>query len=249
MTFCIGIRTKDGLIGIADTRITTGSERITARKITVHEHGRHSMFLTTSGLRAARDKALTYFREVIESSDQTFDRVYKAVNAFGEQVRRVAAEDKQALIESGLSFNLHALVGGQFEKDEEHKLFMIYPEGNWVEVSRGSPYFVIGEGRYGKPLLDRTLTYESSLEDALKAGYLAFDATRASASDVDFPLDVIVYRRDGYHMVEHRYSSEDLEDLTVWWQEKLVRAFASAPNDWVRTVLSKFEGLDNPVGE
>lgn len=242
MTFCIGIRTQDGLVGIADTRITTGSECITARKITLHQNGKHSMFLTTSGLRAARDKALTYFEEVIDASDQEFDRLYKAVNAFGEQIRRVAREDKEWLEGAGLQLNLHALVGGQFENDKEHKLYMIYPQGNWVEVSQGSPYFVIGEGRYGKPLLDRVLRYESSMEEALKAGYLAFDATKASASDVDFPLDVVVYRRDSYQMVEHRHEADDLADLTQWWQENISDAFNGAPNDWVKTVLSKFDG-------
>lgn len=239
MTFCIGIRTRDGLVGIADTRITTGSECITARKITLHQNGNHSMFLTTSGLRAARDKALTYFEEIIDESNERFDRLYKAVNAFGEQMRRVAREDKEWLEETGLHLNLHALVGGQFQNDKEHKLYMIYPQGNWVEVSKGSPYFVIGESRYGKPLLDRVLTYESSLEDALKAGYLAFDATKASASDVDFPLDVVVYRRDSYHMAEHRYDSQNLKDLAQWWQKSIREAFHGAPNDWVNTVLSK----------
>lgn len=248
MTFCIGIKIRDGLVGIADTRITSGTECITARKMTLHQHGRHSMFLTTSGLRAARDKALTYFEEVIESSDETFDKLYKAVNAFGQQIRRVAAEDKEALSEGGLTFNLHALVGGQLEQDREHKLYLIYPQGNWVEVSRGSPYFVIGEGRYGKPLLNRALTFESSIEDALKAGYLAFDATRASASDVDFPLDVSVYRRDTYRMVEHRYVEEDFRDVSEWWSRRIVEAFEQTPNGWARTVLAKLDAPDGGGG-
>lgn len=241
MTFCISIKTKDGLIGIADTRITTGSERITARKITLHQHEKHSMFLMTSGLRAARDKAITYFDESLRSEDHTFDRLYKAVNAFGTQIRRVSEEDSKWLASSGLDVNIHALVGGQFENDEEHKLYMIYPQGNWVEVSRGSPYFVIGESRYGKPLLDRVLTYESSMSDAIKSGYLAFDATRASASDVDFPLDVVVYRRDTYRMVEHRYEASDLRELTAWWQKSIRDAFHEAPDDWVRTIIDQIE--------
>jgi len=241
MTFCISIKTKDGLVGIADTRITTGSERITARKITLYQHEKHSMFLMTSGLRAARDKALTYFAEIVESEDHTFDRLYKAVNAFGNQIRRVSEEDSKWLENSGLDVNINALVGGQFENDDEHKLYMIYPQGNWVEVSRGSPYFVIGEGRYGKPLLDRVLTYESSMSDAVKSGYLAFDATRASASDVDFPLDVVLYRRDTYRMVEHRYEASDLRELTKWWQKHILEAFREAPDDWVRVVLEQLD--------
>jgi len=241
MTFCISMKTSDALIGIADTRITTGSERITARKITLHQEENHSMFLMTSGLRAARDKALTYFDEILESQGSTFDRLYKAVNAFGDQIRRVSDEDSKWLVNSGLDVNIHALVGGQFENDDEHKLYMIYPQGNWVEVSRGSPYFVIGESRYGKPLLDRVLTYESSITDALKSGYLAFDATRASASDVDFPLDVVVYRPNTYRMIEHRYEASDLRDLTKWWQKNIRDAFRESPDEWVRVVLDRVE--------
>ncbi|TVQ77506.1 MAG: peptidase [Phycisphaeraceae bacterium] len=244
MTFCIGIKVKDGLVGIADTRITSGSEYITARKMTLHQHGRHSMFLTTSGLRGARDKALTYFEEVLEESDETFDKLYKAVNAFAEQIRRVAREDKEALADAGLPFNIHALVGGQLERDKEHKLYLLYPQGNWVEVSKGSPYFVIGEGRYGKPLLDRALTYESSIEDALKAGYLAFDATRASSADVGYPLDVAVYRRDTFHFVEHRYHKGELDELSQWWHDKIVSAFDKAPNAWAKTVLDKLDAVN-----
>ena len=108
MTFCIAMKVRDGLVGLADTRITTGVEQITARKVTVHQHGRHSMFLMTSGLRSARDKALTYFEEVLAESGETFDKLYKAVNAFAAQVRRVAKEDKQALAEGGLNFNLYS---------------------------------------------------------------------------------------------------------------------------------------------
>lgn len=112
MTFCLGMKVKDGLIGVADTRITTGSECITARKVTIHQHRQHSMFLMTSGLRSVRDKAITYFQEVIEESDEDFDKLYKAVNAFGEQVRRALREDKDSLEEGdSILTYMHWLVG------------------------------------------------------------------------------------------------------------------------------------------
>ena len=103
------------------------------------------MFLMTSGLRSVRDKAVTYFDEAIGESDQTFDKLFKAVNVFAAQIRRVSNEDKDALDKAGLIFDLHALVGGQLENDQEHKLYLIYPQGNWVEVSEGTPYCIIGE--------------------------------------------------------------------------------------------------------
>ena len=247
MTFCAGIKVKDGLVGIADTLVTTGSEGITARKVTIHQYGRHSMFLMTSGLRSVRDKALTYFDEMLEQSDQDFDKLYKAVNGFATQVRRVGEEDKKALEESGLPFNLYSIMGGQLENDKEHKLYMLYPEGNWVEVSQGTPYYLIGESTYGKPILDRTINYEQNLETALKIGYLAFDATRKSAVDVDFPMDVVLYRKGTYEIVEHRYEGKKLLQISDWWQEKVQEAIGDLPSDWIEEAFSKLENSPIPI--
>lgn len=238
MTFCLGMKVQDGLIGIADTRITSGTERITAKKVTLHQHGKHSMFLMTSGLRSARDKALTYFEEVLDESE-VFTQLYKAVNAFADQVRRVSEEDKKALEAAGLHFNLHALVGGQLEHDKEHKLYMIYPEGNWVEVGESTPFYIIGESGYGKPILERTLEYESDLSLALQVGFLAFNATIACAVDVGYPLDVVLYRRGTYEIVETRYTKEELEHLSRKWQELIRGAVTEMPTDWTKKILAK----------
>ena len=93
MTFCLGIKVKEGLVGLADTRITSGSEVIVARKVSTHVIGGCPFFLMTSGLRSVRDKAVTYFEEVIEEeSEHVYDRLFKAVNAFSQQIRRVGEE-------------------------------------------------------------------------------------------------------------------------------------------------------------
>lgn len=239
MTFCVGMKVKEGLVGIADTLVTSGSECITARKVTIHQHGNHSMFLMTSGLRSLRDKALTYFSEVLEESDENFDKLYKAVNAFATMVRRVADEDKKALEESGFRFNLYSIIGGQLERDREHKLYLLYPQGNWVEVGQGTPYYLIGESSFGKPILDRALTYGSNIETALKVGYLAFDATRTSASDVDFPIDVVIYQKDTFVVVEERYERQNLMHISEWWQDRIKSSVSEISSDWILNVLSK----------
>jgi len=231
------MKVDDGLVGIADTRVTTGVECITAKKVSIHQHGRHSMFLMTSGLRSVRDKAVTYFDEAIGESDQTFDKLFKAVNVFAAQIRRVAEEDKDALDKAGLTFNLHALVGGQLEKDQEHKLYLIYPQGNWVEVSEGTPYCIIGESGYGKPLLDRVLRYSSSMDLALKVGFLAFDATRTSSASVEYPLDVVLYRHDTFDIIEHRFQKEDLAEISSWWQSRIYESVEKLPSKWVDRLL------------
>ena len=241
MTFCLGIKTEQGLVGIADTRITTGTQRLTARKVSIHEYGGHPMFVMTSGLRSVRDKALTYFDEVIDESEHSFDRLYKAVNALARQIRRVAKEDEKALNKAGLRFNLHALVGGQLSGDDEHRLYMLYPQGNWVEVSQASPYYIIGESGYGKSLLDRVLRYDTPLETALKAGYLAFDATRNSAIDVAFPLDVVLFRRNTLTMIEHRFEESDMHDLATWWQNSIMEQLNHAPSAWMADIFKDLE--------
>ena len=239
MTFCIAMKVQEGLVGIADTRLTSGVEYITARKVTLHAVGGRSIFLMTSGLRAARDKALTYFEETLAENGEQFDKLYKVVNAFAAEIRKVMAEDKAALEESGLSFNLFSIVGGQLSTDAEHKLYMLYPQGNWVEVSEGTPYYLIGESSYGKPLLDRALRYDSTLGSALKLGYLAFDATRKAANDVDFPLDIVICKAGTHEIVQHRYEESDLIKVSEWWQAGLVNLVGQLPEEWLGAILNK----------
>ena len=95
MTFCLGIKTKYGLVGISDTRITSGNETTTSKKVYTINREKHSFFIMTSGLRSVRDKAITYFSEVIEEQDHNFDKLYQAVNEFGNQIKRVDKEDKE----------------------------------------------------------------------------------------------------------------------------------------------------------
>ncbi len=239
MTFCVAMKVEEGIVAMADTRVTSGTEYITARKITTHQHGRHCLFLMTSGLRAVRDKAVTYFDEVLEGGEIHYGKLYQAVNAFADQIRRVSREDRAALQQSGLSFNLNAIVGGQMEDDKEHKIYMLYPEANWVEVSNSNPYFLIGQSSYGKPLLDRFLNYTTSFGMALKMGYLAFNATRVATTDVDFPLDMLIYKRDSYKVVRHRYEREELEMVSQWWQRHLAESMKHLPEEWSQDILSK----------
>ncbi len=229
MTYCLGIITKAGIVGLADTRITSGTETTTAKKVFTINRNRHSFFIMTSGLRSVRDKAITYFREVIESEDETFHKLHEAVNKFGEQVKRVAAEDKADLADSGMAFNLYAIVGGQLEKDESPKLYMLYPQGNWIEVGENTPYVIIGNSGFGKPILRRSLTYDSSLEFALKSGFLSFDATRISANDVDYPIDTVVLEKDSYNLIEHRFEEKDLGHIAEFWNERLREGIEKLP--------------------
>jgi putative proteasome-type protease len=238
MTYCLGIKVKDGLVAVADTRVTSGSETTEKKKIYIQQGDHHSLFLMTSGLRSIRDKAVIYFQELIKEGS-IHNQLYEAVNAFGAQVKRVAEEDRESLEKAGFKFNLHTIIGGQLKDDEEHKLFLLYPEGNWVELGDGAPFVVIGNSGHGKAILNRTLTDDSSMHLALKTGFLSFDSTRASSNDVDFPIDVVLYRNGSFSMIEHRYRREDLEKISLQWAQELKAALNNIPDDWMDAAFKK----------
>lgn len=241
MTFCLGIKVEDGILGISDTRITSGRECTTSKKVTVFQRKNHSMFIMTSGLRSLRDKAITYFSETLEEEDESFDKLYKAINSFSKQIRRVHQEDKEYLEESGINFDIHCIVGGQLQNDDEHKLYLLYPQGNWIEITYGTPYQIIGATGYGKPVLDRTLTYKDKLLHALKVGILAFDSTRISTTDVDFPIDIAVCLRNTYQVNEFRIFKEDLKEMSGWWQERLRKSVNEIPSVEIENIINKLQ--------
>lgn len=239
MTYCLGIKVRGGLVAIADTRITAGTEVYSNKKVSIHEVGNHSLFIMTAGLRSIRDKSIIYFNRLTEEKGCKFDYMFEAVNAFGDMIRKVAEEDKAMLKSEGYNFNLHSIIGGQMPEDDEHKLFLIFPEGNWIEINEGLKYQIIGNSNYGKPLLNRTLSYETSLEDALKLGFLSFDATQVSASDVDYPIDVIFYQKNSFNIVEHRLTKDDMSDVTKKWNALLKDSVDNLPNEWLQNILEK----------
>src|ERR1700710_1168918 len=239
MTYCLGIKVKEGLLATADTRITSGTDPTVKEKITIHQKDHFSLFIMTSGLRSVRDKAITYFTEQLES--QEFNKLYKAVNAFGEQEKRDAEEDRVALEKAGFKFDLNTIIGGQLKDDHEHKLFLLYPEGNWVELGQGAPYVVIGNSGHGKAILNRILEEDSSLKLALKTGFLSFDSTRVSSNNVDFPIDVALYRKDSFHIIEKRYEKKDLEYISTQWAEELKTALENISEDWMDDAFDKLD--------
>jgi putative proteasome-type protease len=233
------MRTHEGLVGIADTLITSGTELTQGRKLNCYRHGKGCVFLLTSGLRSVRDKTVTYFAEHLREIDTPYNRMFKVVNAFSQKIRQVAKEDKAFLRESNLNFNIHCLIGGQMPEDSAHSLYLVYPEGNWVEIGEETPYQIIGAPAYGKPVLDRTFTNQDSLEFAVKVGCLAFDSTRISAADVDFPVDLVLYRKNSFEMIEHRYKQEELADISTWWDNALRQAIKDLPGEWMDRVLAR----------
>ncbi|MDX1637767.1 MAG: hypothetical protein R3281_07345 [Balneolaceae bacterium] len=241
MTYCLGIKTREGLMGLADTRITSGTQTTTARKIFTVNRPSHSYFIMTSGLRSVRDKVLTYFREKTEGSSFRSNKLYMTANTFSEQVKRVAREDKEALEEANLSFNLYAILGGQLESDSKPKLYLVYPQGNWIEIGEDSPYAVIGNTGFGRPILQRSLSFGQDLEFAMKTAFLSFDITRLSCNDVGYPVDSLILRNDSYHILEHRFQREELSHISNFWESRLRGAINQLPADAFQKALYERE--------
>ncbi len=244
MTFCLGITVEEGLVGIADTRVLSGNESLVAKKVASYQGPGFSFFVMTSGLRSLRDKALLWFEEAYARDSKARDRLFKVANLYANQVRRMAEEERPALEESGLKFNIFSLIGGQMAGDSAHRLFLVYPEGNWVEIGPDTPYQIIGASGFGKPILERSLTHSDSIVYAFKVGFLAFDATRLCAADVDFPIDVLLYSRGSFELVEHRYQRDELRQISNWWQERMRCSVQELPAEWVERALSKVNGND-----
>jgi len=239
MTFCLGITVEQGLVGLADTRVLSGNECLVARKTASYQGPGFSFFVMNSGLRSMRDKILLYFEEAFARAGQGRDRLYKVVNLYAQQVRRVAEEDRAALERADLKLNSSALIGGQMAGDSTHRLFLVYPEGNWVEIGPDTPYQIIGASGFGKPILERTVTHSDSMLYAFKVGLLAFDATRLCASDVDFPVDVTLYARNSFELVEQRYERDDLRQISGWWQDRMRNSVQELPSEWIEAAFHR----------
>jgi putative proteasome-type protease len=235
VTYCLGIKVDGGLVAVADTRITRGSERLNKAKLSlVPVSG--PVFLMTSGLRSVRDKAVLYLEEQCADSS-AFLRVHEVASAFGRHLRAVREEDEPSLAAAGLAFNLNAIIGGRLSGDTAPALFYVYPEGNWIEIGGDSPYFAMGRTPYGRPILDRLLRSDTPLQSAIALAYLAFDATRTSVNDVDFPIDLAVYDSRADRLRTQRFDEDALLPAAEWWQARLAMGVGEFPLAWAESLL------------
>ncbi|MEX0922939.1 MAG: hypothetical protein WD489_00760 [Rhodovibrionaceae bacterium] len=241
MTYCLGIKVRAGLICLADGRITSGSQVSNARKLSLHGAEGHRFLIMTSGLRSLRDKTLAYLdRELRDGKAEKPRTLLDAVHGYTRCLRQVEQEDGAALEKSELNFNIHSIIAGQLTDDPEPALYLVYPEGNWIEVDSRTPYLSIGSTAYGKPILDRALTSESTLQTALKLAYLSFDSTRFSSADVGFPIDLCTFLAEERSWRQGQYDYDDLLEQRVWWNEHLTELAARMPDGpWLEKLLPR----------
>lgn len=204
MTYCCGILVREGLVMIADTRTNAGLDNIsTFRKLHVFSNpGERVLAIASAGNLAISQSAISTLTEGLENADtgeietlMNAPTMFKAAQRIGRTIRHVRRLEGSALKAEEISFDVSFLFGGQI-RGGPMRLFMVYSAGNFIECTTDTPYLQIGEHKYGKPILDRVVTPQTSLADAQKAVLLSMDSTLRSNLSVGMPLDLAVIRKD-----------------------------------------------------
>jgi putative proteasome-type protease len=228
MTFCLAMRLKDGLVGITDTRLTSAQIDfvITGKKIYLYEDGHnHALFLMVSGLKSVSDELITYLNEKTEQLF-SFKRLYQAVDIICETLRGVREREEEWLTKEDYPFDINIIVGGQFPEDGKCCLFRIFPEGSWKRVVRDTPYEIIGEIKYGKPILDIALDINTPIDKALMLGLISYDFTRKSTPLVSPPIDIVTLELNKFKFTTKRLHDQDLLNFSKKWEEKFLDSLA-----------------------
>ncbi len=236
MTYCVGLLLNAGLVLLSDTRTNAGLDNIsTYRKMfTFEEPGERVIVMMTAGNLSVTQTTIARLTEDINNADATHDTsIMKAENMLdvatmvGEMLSRVTAETKVRMDRMNQSASASMIVAGQ-RKGGRMRLFLIYPEGNFIEATDDTPYLQIGEHKYGKPILDRVISADTPLEDARKAVLLSMDSTLRSNLSVGMPLDMAVIEADALRITEQRRieaNDEQFAAMSAAWSQALRDAF------------------------
>ncbi len=240
MTYCCGILVRDGLVMMGDTRTNAGLDNIsTFRKLHVFEEpGTSIMVLATAGNLSLSQTVLSILNEGFENPEtgelerlNNAPSLFQAAQRIGRALRMVHERDGGALEQSDVKFDVSFLFGGQIA-GRRLRLFMIYAAGNFIECTVDTPYLQIGEHKYGKPILDRAVKYDTDLGDALKIGLISMDSTMRSNLAVGLPIDLAIIPRDALK-ADLKYRIEPGEpyftDLRERWSSALRAAHMAIP--------------------
>jgi putative proteasome-type protease len=236
MTYCVGIKTYQGLVMASDSRSNAGSDQVNVcRKMhTFAKPGERAFAILTSGSLSLSQSVLTMLRKEFNegkglAAAETF---YEAVRMVGEYVRKVSEMDREALEKDDYRFNINLLIGGQI-KGEAAQLYQVYPQGNPLMVTNETPFLQIGEYKYGRPILERGLVYsKTTLESAALYTLLSFDATMRSNVTVGPPIEIMIYRNDQLEFDEYCCLSADnpqMASIHKQWEHALRNAVEALP--------------------
>ncbi len=240
MTYCVGMRLDRGLVFMSDTRTNAGLDNIsTYRKMFGFETpGERSITLLTAGNLATTQAVVSILEERTKAPVDRAPSILEAASMFqvarlvGQTLRDVIAAQADVGQRADSLFNATIIVGGQI-KGAKPRLFLIYPEGNFVEAGDDTPYFQIGETKYGRPILVRAYDRKMSFEAAVKLLLVSFDSTIKANLSVGLPLDMTLYEADSMRRgTSRRIEADDpyFQTISNGWGSALKTAFDSLPN-------------------
>ncbi|HSV78461.1 MAG TPA: proteasome-type protease [Ramlibacter sp.] len=244
MTYCVGIKLNAGLVFLSDSRTNAGVDNIsTFRKMILYERpgDRFMVLLSAGNLSISQSvRELLQIEQLKESHEgETLtiwncSSMFDACRILGQTVRHVYDRDAQSLKHAGVEFNVNLIFGGQI-RGEGMRLFQVYSAGNFIEATPETPYFQVGEYKYGKPVLDRVLTPDTELDEAAKCALVSMDSTMKSNLSVGPPLDLVVYEAN-------RFQTDKVVCLDM--QNPYFRMLHSS---WGQKLREVFDSLDDPV--
>ncbi|MCC5961787.1 MAG: peptidase [Rhodobacteraceae bacterium] len=236
MTYCVGLLLRAGLVLLSDTRTNAGLDNIsTYRKMFVFEDpGERVIAMMTAGNLSVTQTTLARLQEAIDDPDATdqssimkSENMLTVATLVGETLSQVTAETRSRMDRLAEAANASMIVAGQ-RKGGRMRLFLVYPEGNFIEATEDTPYLQIGEHKYGKPILDRVIKVDTPLADARKAALLSMDSTIRSNLSVGMPLDLVVIEADALRVSQQRRieaNDEEFAAMSAAWSQALRDAF------------------------
>lgn len=252
MTYCLGIITESGLVMASDSRTNAGVDQISTyqKLFDFSLPGERVLLICTSGNLSITQGVMNWLNKDIKTKADinlhSLSTLYEISNYIGEKSRQVQQKDAEWLDKDGVDYKCNFLVGGQI-KGEELQLYRIYSQGNCIQATPETPFLQLGETKYGKPILDRTLNYQISLEAAAKAALLSIDSTMKSNISVGPPISIAMYETDTFvvkHQLQLRLGDPYLAKMRKLWEESLRQAFDNMPNiEWQHSVASITEDL------
>jgi putative proteasome-type protease len=240
MTYCVGMKLNRGLIFMSDTRTNAGVDNIsTFRKMfTWADDGDTVITLMTAGNLATTQAVISLIDERMKApgdrspSILSLPSMFQVARFVGQTLREAISEHASSGQRADAAFNATVIVGGQV-KGSEPRLFLIYPEGNFIEAGLDTPFLQIGETKYGRPILVRAFDPDMSFEAAIKLLLVSFDSTIKANLSVGLPLDLQLYETDSLVTGMHRRINRDdpyFQTISLGWGDALKRAFDSLPD-------------------
>ena len=243
MTYCVAIKLNAGLVFLSDSRTNAGLDQIsTFRKMIVYEKAddRFMVLLSAGNLSISQSvREILQVEKLKEHADDEGITIWNAKSMFdaarvlGAAVRHVHERDAASLQRAGVDFNVSLIFGGQI-KGEGMRLFQVYSAGNFIEATPETPYFQVGESKYGKPVLDRVITPHTPLDEAAKCALVSMDSTLKSNLSVGLPLDLVVYEADQFQT-----------DRVVCIDEKNPY-FKMLHDSWGQKLREVFDSIEDP---